>query len=102
MTMNERMEVAFSPCLTLYWKGRFGRSTPHWHYDLVGDRNLLLQFMSEANIFTGNGACVRMEDLDAVIGAASNHGYCIETIDITDTWEESTDGTTDATQTHAG
>ena len=80
--MTERVEKLFSPCITLYWRGRFGKSPRRWFPDRLEDRELLRQFMQEAgfpaHISLGSG--VETNQLDAIGLAAAKHGYCVETI----------------------
>ena len=79
-TMIERMERLFSPCVTLYWRGRFGRLSNRWYPDTLQDRALLRQLMQEADIREEHGLSVTTDQLDAIGLAAGNHGYCTETI----------------------
>ena len=80
--MTEQVEMLFSPCITLYWRGRFGKSPSRWFPDRLEGRELLRQFMQEAGIpaHISLGSGVETNQLDAVTAAAGKHGYCVETI----------------------
>ena len=79
-TMTERCEAFFSPCITLYWRGKFGKLSERWYPDTLQDRALLRQFMQEANIPETRGVSVTDDQLDAIGLAAGKHGHSTETI----------------------
>lgn len=79
-TMQDRVEAFFSPCVSLCWKGHFGKLSDRWHPNKGIDRELLRQFMQEAGLDVRNGISITSEQYDAVLAAASAHGYSVETV----------------------
>ena len=80
-SMAERVAVVFSPCVRLYWKGRFGKQSDAFHPDTLADRALLQQFMKEAGVKSvGFGPMITDAQYDAVLVVAGKYGYCLETI----------------------
>lgn len=81
LSMSERMTSIFSPCIRLYWRGRFGKLGKYWYPDTIKDERLLRQFMDEAGL-RGQLARITEQQYDSVLCAAGIHGYSIETIDV--------------------
>jgi len=75
---DNALKQFFSPCLTLFWRGKFGKFGKAFYPDKVEDRNLLIQFCQEAG-FPGRTK-VTPEMHDALLAAAGKHGWSIETI----------------------
>lgn len=75
--MQQQMKALFSPCITLYWRGKGGKLTAAWHHDLVKDGEILRQFKNEAGVRTMG---LSPKDYDAVLSVAGKYGYSLETI----------------------
>jgi hypothetical protein len=80
MTTTQRLDALFSPKITLYWRGYFGKFVRGWYPDNILDRALLRQFMAEAGVSRAFGNNITDENYDAVLAAAGAHGYSIETV----------------------
>jgi hypothetical protein len=80
MSMTERLDAFFSPKITLAWKGHFKTKPDGYWPDTIKDRDLLRQFMQEANIEHRNGVFVNADQIDAILAAAGRHGYSVETV----------------------
>ena len=65
--------------LTLYWRGKFGKLSAHWHPDTIADWRLLQQLMNEAGL-PRNGVKISNEQYDAVLAVAGTYGITIATI----------------------
>ncbi len=82
-SVNTKVEKFFSPCLTLWWRGRgpkgtIGKLGAYWFPDGSSARSLLQQFMREAGFWKVTSRCTT-EQLDGVLQAAGAYGYSIET-----------------------
>lgn len=82
--MHKQLERFFSPAITLYWRGRFGKLGQYYYPDTNKDWQLLKQFMAEAGL-PKSGVRITPEQYDAVLAVAGQYNYSITTIGEPDT-----------------
>ena len=76
--ITKRLEAFFSPCITLFWRGRYGTPPAAFYPDSISDRSLLRQFRSEAGL--PRRSHVTIDEIDLVGVVAGRYGYSVETV----------------------
>lgn len=78
--MKNKLLAFFEPALTIRWRGLKQKQRAFYYPNRTRDEQILRQFMEEAGLSTRDGVKITEDQYDAVLTAASKHGYSIVTI----------------------